>query len=188
MSKRAWQFVSVLTDILFINISMVLAFLVRFGGELPVFNFRAYTNLAVFITLIQVAFLYIYDLYKPERNEGFSSILTSITQAVTLGTIFMASLTFFVRFFSFPRLVFLISWILMMISLTAWRVIGARALRVNWPEQRILVVGTGDLAKQVVAELQRRVEWGYNSFRSWGRVPAAGRRLQQRRVRWLCAE
>lgn len=157
---------------------MVLAFLLRFGGELPAFNFRAYTNLAVFITLIQIAFLYVYDLYKPERNEGFSSISTSIVQAVTLGTIFTASLTFFVRFFSFPRLVFLVSWILIMVSLTAWRVVGARTLRINWPEQRILVVGTGDLAKQVVAELQRQAKWGYKVVGVIGsQVEQAGRSM-----------
>ncbi len=140
---------------------MVLAFLIRFGGELPAFNFRAYTNLAVFITFILIAFLYVYDLYKAERNEGFGSVLASIFKAITLGTIFTASLTFFVRFFSFPRLVFLIAWLLMVIFLTAWRIIGTSVFRVNWPEQRILVVGTEDLAKEVIAELQRRAEWGY---------------------------
>ena len=109
MSKRLWQIVSILVDVFFINIGIIAAFLIRFGGELPAFNFRAYTNLAVFISLIQIVFLYIYDLYKPERTEGLSSILTSITQAVTFGTVFTASLTFFVRFFSFPRSVFILS-------------------------------------------------------------------------------
>ncbi len=157
---------------------MVLAFLMRFGGALPAFNFRAYTNLAVFITLIQIVFLYIYDLYKPERNEGFGSILTSILKAVTLGAIFTASLTFFVRFFSFPRLVFLISWLLMVVALTAWRVIGTSVFRINWPEQRILVVGTGDLAKQVIAELKSRREWGYHVVGAIGRqIDQVGRKI-----------
>ncbi len=170
MSKRTWQTVSLLADILFINISMVIAFLIRFGGELPAFNFRAYTNLAVFITIIQIIFLFIYDLYKPERNEGFSSILTSIFQGVTVGTIITVSLTFFVRVFSFPRLVFLISWLLMVVLLTSWRVISASVLKINWPEQKILVVGTGDLAKQVIAELQERKEWGYRVIGAIGRA------------------
>lgn len=169
MSKRAWRIGSVVVDVLVINVSIVLAFLLRFGGELPAFNFAAYTNLALFITLIQVVFLYIYDLYTPERNEGFASILTSIFQAVTLGSIFSASLTFFVRFFSFPRLVFFISWVLMMVLLTAWRVLGSQVFKINWPEQRILVVGTGEVAKQVVAELKRRSEWGYKVVGAVGR-------------------
>jgi len=76
LSKRLWQIVSILVDVFFINIGIIAAFLIRFGGELPAFNFRAYTNLAVFISLIQIVFLYIYDLYKPERTEGLSSILT----------------------------------------------------------------------------------------------------------------
>jgi exopolysaccharide biosynthesis polyprenyl glycosylphosphotransferase len=169
LSKRSWQFVSVLADVLFINISMVGAFLLRFGGELPAFNFRAYTNLAVFITLLMVAFLYVYDLYKPERNEGLSGLLTSITQAVTLGMVFVASLTFFVRFFSFPRSVFVISWLLLIVSLTGWRTIGALGLKIKWPDQRILVVGTGELAQQVIAELERRSQWGYHIVGAVGR-------------------
>ncbi len=178
MSKRSWQLASVLVDILFINVSMVLAFLIRFGGELPAFNFRACTNLAVFITLIQIVFLYIYDLYKPERNEGFGSILTSILKAVTLGVIFTASLTFFVRFFSFPRLVFLIAWLAIVFTLTSWRVIGTSVFRINWPEQRILVVGTGDLAKQVIVELKRRAEWGYHVIGTIGRqLDQVGRKI-----------
>lgn len=189
MSKRSWQLASVLVDILFINVSMVLAFLIRFGGELPVFNFGAYTNLAVFITLIQVVFLYIYDLYKPERNEGFGSILTSILKAVTLGVIFTASLTFFVRFFSFPRLVFLIAWVAMVFTLTAWRVISTSVFRINWPEQRILVVGTGDLAKQVIIELKRRSEWGYRVVGAIGRqIDQVGRKINDIEVIGVLAD
>ncbi len=161
MSKRLWQVISVIADIFFINIGIIAAFLIRFNGQLPAFNFQAYTNLAILISLIQIMFLYVYDLYKPERTEGLSSILTSIIQAVTIGTIVMASLTFFVRFFSFPRSVFILSWILLIFLLTIWRMIGALVLKIDWPEQRIIVVGAGELAKQVVTELEERSEWGY---------------------------
>ncbi|MDP1808294.1 MAG: sugar transferase [Actinomycetota bacterium] len=183
MSKRLWQVVSVLADVLFINISMIAAFLVWFGGRLPIFNFQPYINLAVFITLIQIIFLYIHDLYKPERTEGLSGILNSIIPAVTTGTLLTASLTFFARFFSFPRAVFLLSWIFLIVLLTSWRLLGAFVLKIDWPEQRILVVGTGELAKQVIIELEDRKEWGYRVIGVLGRKMAqVGRTIGNSKV------
>lgn len=161
MSKRVWQLISLFADILFINLGIIAAFLIRFEGTLPLFNFRAYSNLAVFITLIQVGCLYFYDIYLPERTEGFSSIFSAIFKAVTLGTLATVTLTFFVGFFSFPRSVFIISWLLLIILLTGWRLLSAEVLRIDWPEQRVLVVGTGELSRQVVRELKARSEWGY---------------------------
>lgn len=183
MSKRLWQAISILADVFFINISIIAAFLVWFGGKLPPFNFQPYVNLAVFITLIQIIFLYIHDLYKPERTEGLSSILNSIVPAVTIGTLLTASLTFFARFFSFPRAVFLLSWIFLIVLLTGWRILGALVLKIDWPEQRILVVGTGELAKQVIIELEDRKEWGYRVIGAVGRKTAqVGRHIGNSKV------
>lgn len=161
MQKKTWQLISLIADILFINLGIVGAFLVRFGGRLPSFNFRAYSNLSVFITIIQVAFLYFYDIYQPERTEGLASVFSAVFKAVTLGTLIAVAVTFFVGFFSFPRSVFIISWLFLIILLTGWRVLSAEVLRIDWPAQRILVVGTGELGRQVVRELKVRADWGY---------------------------
>jgi len=161
LSKKTWQFISVLLDVFFINVSIVLAFVIRFQGIIPEFNFQAYTNLAVFITIIQIAALFIYDIYLPERTEGAASIFGSVVKAATLGTLATVTLTFFVGFFSYPRSVFLISWLLLIVFLTGWRLVSAKILLIDWPTQRILVVGTGELSKQVIKELKARKKWGY---------------------------
>ncbi len=161
MSKKTWQLISALLDILFINIAIILSFVIRFQGSIPEFNFQAYTNLAIFITIIQVGALFIYDIYLPERTEGAASILGSVVKAATLGTLVTVTLTFFVGFFSYPRSVFLISWLLFIVFLTGWRLVSTKVLLVDWPTQRILVVGTGELGRQVVKELKARKKWGY---------------------------
>ena len=86
-----------------------------------------------------------------------------------MGTISIVALTFFVGFLSFPRLVFLISWLLMIVLLISWRLLTAEVLKINWPKQRILVVGTGNLANQVIAELKARSDWGYEVIGAIGR-------------------
>ncbi len=161
MSKKVWQLISVIADVCFINIAIILAFLTRFNGGLPSSNFRAYSNLAIFITIIQIAYLFFYDMYQPERTEGFSGVFSSVLKAVTLGSLSVVTLTFFVGSFSFPRSVFIISWFYLLLLLTGWRLVGALALRIDWPEEKILVVGTGELGRQVVRELKARSEWGY---------------------------
>jgi len=161
LSKKTWQLLSVFLDVIFLNLATISAFYVRFSGEPPVFNFRAYTNLAVPITLIQLLFLYVYDLYEPERTESGAGVFSSVTKAVTIGMLAGVSLSFFVRFFSFPRTVFVYSWLLAILYLTGWRLVGTRVLRISWPPQNVLVVGTGELGKQVLKELQARKQWGY---------------------------
>jgi len=161
LSKKVWQLISVIADICFINIAIILAFLTRFYGVLPSFNFRAYSNLAVFITIIQIAYLFFYNMYQPERTEGFSGVFSSVLKSVTLSSLSVVTLTFFVGFFSFPRSVFIISWLYLLLFLTGWRLVSTFILRIDWPEERILVVGTGELGRQVVRELKARSEWGY---------------------------
>lgn len=189
MSRRSWQTVSVLLDIAFINLGIILAFWLRFSGKLPAFNFQAYTNLAGFISLILVGCLYFYDLYKPEKIQGASSIVPAVIKAVSLGLIFTTSLTFFVRLFSFPRLVFFLSWLVLVTLLSSWRVIGAKLLKINWPEQKVLVVGTNELAKQVLEELKNRSAWGYKVVGVVSRKPSyVGRALDGTKVIGVISE
>jgi len=183
LSRRLWQAISVVLDVAFINLGIVLAFWLRFSGRLPAFNFQAYTNLAGFISLILVGCLYVFDLYKPEKQQGSGAIIPAVVKAVSLGLIFTTSLTFFVRLFSFPRLVFFLSWLTLIILLSSWRLLGAKLLKINWPEQKVLVVGTNELAKQVLEELKLRSDWGYKVVGVVSRKPSyVGRSLDGTKV------
>lgn len=161
MSKNKWILLSVILDAIMINITIVLAFLIRFSGKLPPFNFEAYTSLAIFITLIQLGTLYIYDLYTPEKTQSSWDIFFSIIKAVTLGVILIVALTFFYRFFSFPRTVFALSWFLLVLTLSSWRIVTAKILKVKYPSQRVLIIGTEECSKDIITELKKRAQWGY---------------------------
>jgi exopolysaccharide biosynthesis polyprenyl glycosylphosphotransferase len=159
--KRRWIATSILMDAFLTNLGMVLAFLLRFGGHLPPFNFQAYTNLAVFITIVQLFCLYVYDLYEIERPQENWEIFTSVVKAVSLSTLFTVFLTFFFRFLSFPRTVFVLSWLILVTFLTLWRVIFIKIFPFEYPLQRILIVGTGKPALEVAKEIEKRRNWGY---------------------------
>ncbi|RJQ51968.1 MAG: sugar transferase [Actinobacteria bacterium] len=161
MSKTRWLLLSVFMDAILVNLGIVAAFYVRFGATLPPFNFRAYSSLASYITIILLGTLYVYGLYEVQRTPNAWDIVSSIFQATTLGLMLVVILTFFVRFFSFPRTVFVLAWVFLLVLLSGWRIVAARLLKIQWPIQKILVVGTGDIARQLVNELGQRAQWGY---------------------------
>jgi len=172
MSRRSWFVISVIIDAFLINVAIILAFLLRFAGELPVFNFRAYTNLALFITLIQLVCFYIYDLYNVEKVQSGWDTFYLVLKAGTLGTVLTVGLTFFYRSFSFPRTVFILSWILVILIITGWRLLAIRVFKINWPVQRILIVGVNDVGKNIIRELKDKSRWGYKVVGAVSRNPS----------------
>jgi exopolysaccharide biosynthesis polyprenyl glycosylphosphotransferase len=154
---------SLLLDAVFINVGIILAFLIRFGGELPVFNFDAYLATAPLITIIYLVSGYIYGLYQPERTETPWAVARATIASVTLGAAITAAVLFFggLRFVSFSRFAIVISWFLHVGLLVTWRLLFLRFSAITWPEQRVVIVGTGALARELAQELHRRARWGF---------------------------
>jgi len=154
---------AVVLDALLINLGIVAAFFIRFGGQLPAFNFDAYLALAPVLTVVYLAAGYIYGLYEPERTESAWSLFRAAFAAITLGTVMTAAISFFggPRFFAFSRLAIVLSWAINIGLLMGWRLAFMSVASIRWPEQRILVVGTGELARELARELSSRERWGY---------------------------
>ncbi|MBS3974109.1 MAG: sugar transferase [Actinobacteria bacterium] len=163
MKRGHFIVLSLLLDALLINVGIVASFFLRFGGTLPAFNFEPFIVLAPFITLLYLGCGYIYGLYEPERTEYPWAVVRAVFAAATLGTALTAALLFFAgpEFFSFSRLVILISWLVIGILLIGWRILFLQVSTITWPQQRIVIVGTGDLALELASELEERGRWGY---------------------------
>ncbi|MBE0418011.1 MAG: sugar transferase, partial [Coriobacteriia bacterium] len=130
---------------------------------LPAFNFDAYLSLAPVMTLVYLAGGYIYGLYEPERTENVWALSRAAFSAITLGAVLTAAISFFggPRFFAFSRLAILIGWTIDIVLVVGWRLVFMRVASIRWPEQRVLIVGIGRLARELAAELQSRSRWGY---------------------------
>jgi exopolysaccharide biosynthesis polyprenyl glycosylphosphotransferase len=57
--------------------------------------------------------------------------------------------------------VILIAWAFQLVLFVGWRVAALHLTPIRWPEQRVLIVGTGATAYELAAELDRRAEWGH---------------------------
>lgn len=174
MSRGRFITLSVLLDALLVNACIVAAFFLRFHGQLPAFNYGAYVALWPVITLVYLAAGYIYGLYEPERTEGSWAVVQAVFRAATLGILLTAAAAFFLgpEFFSFSRLVIVIAWVLQLLLLVGWRLTLLRITPIKWPEQRVLIVGVGDLALELAAEFERRSDWGHRVVGFLGRDEA----------------
>jgi exopolysaccharide biosynthesis polyprenyl glycosylphosphotransferase len=154
---------SLAIDALVVNASIIGAFYLRFGGELPPFNFDAYLALWPLITLLYLGSGYIYGLYEPERTEGVWEVVRAVFSGVSVGTVLTAAVAFFAGpdFFSFSRLVIVLAWLFQLGAFVGWRLAILRLTPIRWPEQRVLIVGTTELAVDLAEELERRRDWGY---------------------------
>lgn len=163
MRRGSFIALSLALDAVLVNAGIVASFYIRFAGKLPDFNFDPYLALAPIITVLYLGTGYIYGLYEPERTESTWAIVRATVSSVTLGTALTTALLFVAGpgFFSFSRLVILISWAVLNTVLAGWRIVFIRFGGLTWPEQRVLVVGTDTLAVELATELLARERWGY---------------------------
>jgi exopolysaccharide biosynthesis polyprenyl glycosylphosphotransferase len=160
-SGKGSPFLAVLLDGVLVNAGIILAFLIRFKGTLPPFNFSAYQNLWVFIIIIMIGAFYISGLYDRRRSYTMVNILDNTINGVTLGTllIFVAVYTARLRIGAFPTTVLMISWLVNLILISGWRIVLVRFRKVA--PRRVLVVGSGEGANSIVEDIKNRSELGY---------------------------
>ncbi|MFZ5595570.1 MAG: sugar transferase [Bacillota bacterium] len=140
--RKIWFVASLLVvDMLLFNAGYLLSFLVKFGGEMPQYNFTAYQTTWPWLTLTAAALMYLYRLYGPYRWR-WTEIFAGLICVVFFQAIVGMSLSFLFRGFSFPRTVFMISPLIQLVLLSIWRRAAWYWERKLLEEKRILVVGT----------------------------------------------
>jgi exopolysaccharide biosynthesis polyprenyl glycosylphosphotransferase len=163
MSRGRFVALSIFVDAVLVNVGFVLAFLIRFGGRLPSFNFEAYLILLPVLTLLFVAAAWIYGLYDPERSDTAWAVARGALAAVTIGILLTAAIAFFgsTRTAPFARSTMPIAWGLDLVLLTGWRIAFLRLGKVKWPEQRVLIIGTDRASVELAEKVAQRGRWGW---------------------------
>lgn len=163
MSRGRFIALSMLVDAAAYNAAVIVAFLLRFDFTLPAFNVGPFLTLAPYLTAVFLLTAYIGGLYEPERIEGLwpavrgAAVASTLMLLLTLGTLQLLGSAFD----PFARGVILYAWPLQGFFLVGWRALSTRLTPIRWPEQRVLIVGTGPIAVELSAELSRRAKWGY---------------------------
>lgn len=128
-------------DAVVINAAIILAFILKFGLAIPEENFIAYKVVALPATLIFIGLYYVYELYSKNRIFTAWEIAARAISASFVGILALVTLSFAFRSFSFPRIVILLSWILITCAFISWRIFVSKYLPNCISHKNILFVG-----------------------------------------------
>jgi len=157
MSQRSFVILSLLIDVLCIIGGTTLAFIIRFAGVPPAFNFNAFLVAAPFMVAAYLIAGWVYKLYTPSHIDTPWSIF----RAVLLTTLTGALLTTFILYIgaeqtaAFARWTMLLSTVIIFGLMMLWRLIFLKFGSISWPVQRILILGTGDIALNLAQNLAK---------------------------------
>jgi len=148
--------VLILYDAVLVNIATVLAFLVRFSGRIPAVNFRAYLEVALWITIVRVVIFYFVGLYEKDEEADAFDVFYSVFLAVSIGSVIMVALSFYLRTLPFPRTVFVISWAFNILFISVWHSYLFHIKQKKASPKRFLVIGGSEKGEKVIEEIKNR--------------------------------
>jgi len=157
------RFSWVVLDIVFINVSLILSLILRFGEGWGTY-FYVYWGLIIYLTGFFLLFAVIFRLYK--RIWRYLSIgdLFLIAEVVT-GGIFVTVLCLnWMKGITFPRTVVALTWFFSLAlvggSRLVWRLYCEKKGALNRGQERIIIVGAGDAGEVISREIIRRPDLG----------------------------
>ncbi|AEB30223.1 teichuronic acid biosynthesis protein; RBL00298 [Carnobacterium sp. 17-4] len=135
------KIIIVLMDVVLYHLSILLSFYVRYKSDIPIYNYNAYENSIFYILILFVLLNLLFGVYV-FYNKSIADFLyfTIIIQLIM--TISIMALTFFGRWFTFPRSVLLISFIFSTFILFCWRVVVYKFYERFSGSKQVMVVGT----------------------------------------------
>lgn len=162
MSRFRFTVFSVVFDALLVIGSVVVAFLIRFGGAIPQFNFAGFIAMAPIAVAGYLFSGWVYGLYEAEKIDTPWGVTRAAVSAATLGSLLMAAFAFFggTATASFARWTLVIAWALQCLTFIGWRIAFLRWGTVRWPEQRIAILGISEIGQQLGVSLSERAKWG----------------------------
>jgi O-antigen biosynthesis protein len=156
LGRRNLGIIGIILDIFFFNLSLLTAekFYLRFTSwtGFPEFS---YPLILVIPAAIHVLVAVLIGVY---RKNSFSVLRN--TGAILISFFIISSLTFFFKQFAYSRAVFLITYLFLLISLSAWRIILKLFFKVGMApassSKRTLIVGTNKTAINIAEKLQKK--------------------------------
>ena len=138
------QIILLLVNIVLINASFLLAFLIRYGLSFPKGNFLPYKNSFIFLTLIYILTLAVLGAYKSRFKSSFE-LFKRIFSGLFLGTLLSVAFVyvFRIKWGAFPTTVFVISFFVNLLLIFKFNQLILKFSRRI--KKKILVIGEGDI-------------------------------------------
>jgi lipopolysaccharide/colanic/teichoic acid biosynthesis glycosyltransferase len=137
------QIVLLLIDIILINLAFLLSFMARYGLKFPDYNFLPYKKSVVFVTLIYIAALAFFRVYK-NRFKSSWDLFKRVFLGLFFGTLLSVAFVYVFRLKlgAFPTSIFIISFflnLLLIFKLNQYILKTKRKIK-----KKIIVIGRDD--------------------------------------------
>jgi sugar transferase (PEP-CTERM system associated) len=147
---------------LFIGGMVILAAYIRFLGYPAGFYHYEYLILKalLIVACVQLS-LYYFDLYDLKAFRSNIELGIRLLQSLGVSSILLAFLYYLFPFLIIGRGIFFISLGFMGVVIVSWRIIYNHILKTRQLDQRIMIIGSGPLAKNIAKEIVERVDTGF---------------------------
>ena len=167
-----------LIDGLLILIGVVGGFYLRFLGHSDfIFRVNHFVLKIMLIVVVNQVVFYYFDLYDSKTFRERKKMAILLLGSLGASSIFLAVIYYLIPFLTLGRGIFAISLFFILIFTFSWRVIYSFALKAWVPKEKILIIGTGELAKKVKSEI---LDNGYEDFEIVGFIDESGDKIGRR--------
>jgi sugar transferase (PEP-CTERM system associated) len=146
----------------FITAMVLLGAYLRFLTD-PV-SFYAYQNLilkSLLITACVQLSLYYFDLYELKVFRSGLELSVRLLQSLGISSILLAVLYYLFPFLVIGRGIFFISLVFMGVVIVAWRITYNQISKAKQLDQKIMIVGSGPLARNIAGDILERLDTGF---------------------------
>lgn len=199
---RSIRYLTILIDLILVNLSFALAYVARYQLEWiepPSFHipYSEYLDQQLLLTLLVALIFSQNKVWTRRRGEFWIDEVSRVAYATAAAILLLMAITFFVRPLAFSRLMLVWALIFMVVSLSVAR-LGRRAILTYRYHRgigvdRVLLVGSSEVARGVLRTLLARPDLGYQAIGylhdgtslnqiGSGRVPLLGTWRQLARV------
>ena len=130
----------ILVDLALINVAYLLAFLVRYNWTLPAFNFEPYVSAAPFITIAALIYFDMFGLLKFYR-KSMQEVAAALLKSIFILSLTTIAITYFMRGFSFPRLILIIAPAFQFVLLLIWKGVVLHVSKRFASDLNLMVIG-----------------------------------------------
>jgi sugar transferase (PEP-CTERM system associated) len=153
----------ILLETVFIMGMVILGAQLRFLGDPTGFSDLEYLfhKALLIVAAVQLS-LYYFDLYDLKIFRSNFELGIRLLQSLGVSSIILAVLYYLFPFLIVGRGIFLISLGFMGAVIVSWRLIYNHILKTKTLDQRIMIIGSGELAKSIAKEIIDKADTGFN--------------------------
>jgi sugar transferase (PEP-CTERM system associated) len=147
---------------LFVGGMVILGAYLRFLGDPIGFYYYDYLILKalLIVACVQLS-LYYFDLYDLKAFRSNIELGIRLLQSLGVASILLAFLYYFFPLLVIGRGIFVISLGFMGVVIVSWRIIYNHILKTRQLDQRIVIIGSGPLAKNIAMEIVESLDTGF---------------------------